>query len=220
VKSISSPLGTFTQAELLRLSRLAIKDLEFCKLWSDISPPLQMALKIIHEGLGDRGQGVLWKGIDYPIDTTSLGELQSEANLLREGSFIFPGGHHLWNTGGPAALSLGQSSQFKHFLECLCGRPLGEPAINYNYYETPSHRAYPHVDVPESHLNTLLLLRHDSSRFKQSRLILYPYKEDPISIDFFPGELVVFWGGSTVHERTSLAEGELIQVLSVGYSAE
>ena len=117
-------------------------------------------------------------------------------------------------------MALGRAPAFKQLLERACGQELGDPVTHYNYYERESHRAYPHIDVPESHLNTVLMLQHDAIGPKQSQFVVYPYQEDPISFDLEPGELVLFWGGATVHERTPLVSGESIQVLSIGYSAE
>ncbi len=209
------------QNELLRYAQLAIKDLQYHRYWRDISPPLQMSLRLIHELRGDRGQGVLWKGIFRLEDAGScLTALRSEAQDLRENAYTFPGGHHVWNSGGPIAMALGRAPAFKQLLERACGQELGDPVTHYNYYERESHRAYPHIDVPESHLNTVLMLQHDAIGPKQSQFVVYPYQEDPISFDLEPGELVLFWGGATVHERTPLVSGESIQVLSIGYSAE
>lgn len=207
--------------ELLRYAQLAIKDLQYCRSWSDISPALRMSLRLINEFRGDRGQGLLWRGMFQLEDAgCSLDALLGEAGNLRTNAHTFPGGHHIWNSGGPVAEALGNNPVFKGLIEFGCGRKLGSPVTHYNYYECDNHRAYPHIDVPESHLNTVLMLKHDSVGARQSRFVIYPYQEDPISIDLEPGELVLFWGGATVHERTTLIPGESIQVLSIGYSAD
>lgn len=209
------------QGELLRYAQLAAKDLTYRPFWEDISAPLRMSLRVVNEICGDRGQGLLWRGrFDLAGANSSLTALRNEAAERRVEAYTFPGGHHLWNSGGPAALALGRHPNFKRLLETACGRELGEPMTHYNYYEQPQHRAYPHIDVPESHLNTVLMLQHSALGERQSRFVLYPYLSDPVSIDLEPGELVLFWGGATVHERSPLIAGEHVQVLSVGYTVD
>lgn len=202
---------------LFRSACMAVRKLGPCAGWSDIDPRVQTAIRVIREVRGRTGHGVFWHGRPGWLTPERMRGLLEESDQLRASAKPFLDGRfHHWTPGGAHAESLTRG-EVRSFLEEVVGRSLGAAFATYNYYEAQGQQAYAHVDHPEYELNILGVLRHEHDGSPRSALWVYPEDQPPIEVSLAPGEVVIFHGGSTVHQRTPVGENERVRVFTASY---
>ena len=202
---------------LFRSACMAIRKLTPCDRWADIPPPVQTAIRVIRAVRGSTGHGIFWKGHPDWLTPDRIAALDAESKRFRASAKPFLDGRfHYWTPGGEHAEALTQG-EARAFVERTLGRPLGNAFATYNYYDRPGHQAYTHIDHPEYELNVLGILSHEHTGSPRSALWVYPEDQDPIEVCLEPGEVVIFHGGSTVHQRTPVGPDERVRVFTAAY---
>lgn len=217
MESLHASLSASEDREaLFKFASMAVRKLGPCARWEDIPAPAQTAIRVIRAIRDATGHGVFWRGRPDWFTRDRLAALGEESLALRPTAKTFRGGHHRWIEGGPHADALTRD-EVRAFVEGIVGRPLGAAFATFNYYDREGEEAYAHVDHPEYELNLLGILEHTVTDRRTSALWVYPEGQAPIELTLEPGEVVVFHGGSTVHQRTPVSRGEHVRVVTAAY---
>lgn len=152
------------------------------------------------------------------LDDEILKGLVSEADESRPSALENRRGQFGARAGKLAAQFAG-SGPVTAFLERFAksGMTCGEST--FLYYESVGSGIVPHIDRPEFEYQILLMLRHTGYGARRSSLAVFP--DGPKSGRFFPmepGELVLFQAASVIHGRTDTTDGEVVNLLGLGFA--
>lgn len=207
-----------TRSEVLEVARCAARSISLVPKWTDITPPVRLALNLLKDAKPQLGHGIIWRGRLPWVGLDVLSCLADDARSRRDGAFLFPGKYHRWAEAGDFGKEFSTSSELGNFISSLLDMPLIPTSSTYNYYDEAGQSAYPHVDVDHAPVNALIMLKHEFQGAASSRLVVYPCESDPIPIDLAVGEVIVFWGGTTVHERLAVGTGETVWIMGAGFN--
>lgn len=159
--------------------------------------------------------GIAYYGRPSLISDALLSELIDEAQRRRLDA-LHEGDYHL-GCGGPLADRFSVSQPLLDFVTAHAG-PVSPTAIaSYLYYEKAGQGLDPHVDTDVFSVNLILMLRHEYSGNTASHLVIYPPDLSPKRFLLQPGEVVLLFADSIVHAREPLADGEEVNLLTIGF---
>lgn len=204
--------------ELMKLARRAIRSLKTCSDWEDIPEAIRLAMRLIRDMNKNLGHGIIASGKFSWMNEESTDLLLQEAMSLKKSANTFPGGYHKWATAGELGENFTTRNEILNFVRNKIGQDIVATSWNYNFYSAPGELAYPHIDMPHAPINALMMLSHNYIGSPKSKLVVYPLNSDPISLELSPGDFVLFWAGTTVHERTLLGENENVCIITASYN--
>jgi hypothetical protein len=159
--------------------------------------------------------GIAWRGRPSFITDEILRQMQEESAALRGHAERFD--EYFVVPAGPTARAIAASDEFRELVSKHSGGPVVSTGkTNYAYYDEVGLGIDPHIDTDEYPINTILLLEH---RFQAepSHLVLYPKGLPPQRILLEPGEIVIFFADSVVHQRERMKEGEVLRIAAFGF---
>jgi hypothetical protein len=120
---------------------------------------------------------------------------------------------------GRDALSLLSSGAFRAWAGDKIGVHSDQAlAASYVTYRRAGQRCSLHLDNPLTHGYNCLIGLHLARPPGKSKSMLRIFDRSHFSdIDLRPGRVILFDAACTPHARTSLAEGEIVQLLSIGF---
>ncbi|MFD2249592.1 hypothetical protein FHS82_004046 [Pseudochelatococcus lubricantis] len=160
--------------------------------------------------------GIAWRGRPSFLDHAMLNSLREEATRERQSALRHD--EHFLGCGGILANELASSTDLLSLVEGVAGSVAATGTASYIYYDEPGQNICPHIDTGIFSVNALFMLRHDFVDRPLSSLQLYPVDAPRETLQLEPGELIVFWADSVVHARTSVGPGEVVNILTVGFS--
>ena len=163
-------------------------------------------------------KGYQWRGYLPCFNEERIQSLKKESNQLRK--FATHATKHLLLEGAPIASELLVN---KDVVNCICKQiccdvKLKPSSTFYHWYDSPSHRVEPHVDIPEFGLSVLMLLSHNhKTENRKSSFFVYPPGATAQKINLAIGEAIILFSGSVVHARSAPAPGETVSTVSWGF---
>lgn len=159
--------------------------------------------------------GIAFVGRPPCVSDQLLSDLIAESQIrrkdaIREGSYVL-------GCGGPIVDTFSASSPLLDFVTNYAGPVNATSIASYLYYEQPGQGLDPHVDTDIFSVNLILMLRHDRSLGEGSHLVIYPPEGGPKRFLLKPGEGLLLFADSTVHAREPLSEGEVVNLLTIGF---
>lgn len=151
------------------------------------------------------------------LTTPILDELAAEAVAMR-GTAVQNSQLQFGARAGERALTFARSPEVLGLIDEFTSRRPACKEGTYLYYERPGAGIAPHIDRPEFTLQILLMLRHSGYGHRRSSLAIFP--DGPKSAIYFPlepGELILFQAANVTHGRTATSEGEIVNLLGLGY---
>jgi hypothetical protein len=184
-------------------------------------PALQVTLNALaaiqpHDRQAARS-GILWRGTPPWMTSELLAALQSEALDKREDALRYE--RQYLSPGASVASSLAVSPEFTQLARDVAGDVFPTGVASYLYYDAEGLGIAPHVDTEAFALNAILMLAHTAVAERKSHLVVYPANGgEPERIFLEPGELALLFADAVVHGRTPVAAGEVVHVLTIGFS--
>jgi hypothetical protein len=182
------------------------------------SASVRAALRVLRDlrhPPGAANNGVLFRGRPDWFSDRMLNDLRAEAATQR--AVARRSGRHWYARGGPRASELELSAELNEFVSSFAGPVKPTLRSNINFYEEAGDAVEPHFDRSEFGLNALFVVRHEHLGAARSSLYLYPADAPPERFDLVPGEVLLFYAGSVVHERTAVGPDEYLASCSFGY---
>jgi hypothetical protein len=159
--------------------------------------------------------GIAWRGRPAFITDEVLRRMQAESRDQRAQAQRFD--EYYVVTAGPTAQAISATDEFRALVSTHTGGPVVSTGkTNYAYYDEVGLGIEPHIDTDEYPINTILLLEHQY-RAEPSNLVLYPKGLPPQRILLEPGELIIFFADSVVHQRERMKEGEVLRIAAFGF---
>ena len=143
-----------------------------------------------------------------------LSALQQESVQSRHQARRFD--DHMLFSNAPLAKSFGASAELRDLIAGSIGGVQFTGRANYIYYDEPGMGIDPHIDDEVFSLNTILVLSHTFGA-ERSSLVLYPADGAVERYQLQPGELIVFFADSVVHQRERVHEGEALSIAAFGF---
>jgi hypothetical protein len=161
--------------------------------------------------------GVAWRDPRFRLPAYLLGPLAEEARQARSRA-VFDDGH--WAaTGGPVAEAVARSAELTAIARQVDPRLHPSGGDLYLYYESGG-QGRPHVDTDFFALTAMVMLERVRVPSACSHLLILQGDGAMERISLDPGEVILFWGGSTVHAREQVAEGERVTAFIAGFRGE
>lgn len=182
------------------------------------APSVRAALRVLRDlrhPPGAPNNGVLFHGRPDWFSDDMLAGLRAEAVTQRP--LARRSGHHWYARGGARASAFELSRELNDFVASFAGPVTPTLRCNINFYEEAGDAVEPHFDRSEFGLNALFVVRHEHAAPATSSLYLYPADAPPERYDLAPGEVLLFYAGSVVHERTAVGADEYLASCSFGY---
>ncbi len=143
-----------------------------------------------------------------------LAAMQRESAQSRAAARRFD--DHMLFSNAPLAKAFGASNELRDLIASAVGDVGSTGRANYIYYDEPGMGIDPHIDDAVFSLNTILMLSHTHGAEKSS-LVLYPADGSVERYQLRPGELIVFFADSVVHQRERVHEGEALSIAAFGF---
>lgn len=129
-------------------------------------------------------------------------------------------GPHELSPGGPVAERLADDTRLLAVASVAISADLQATGISsYLYYNREGDHLYPHVDTEIFAVNVILMVEHDppAAGGDGSALQVFADSGAPERVVLKPGEAVVLQAGGTVHGRETIAPGERLTILTIGF---
>lgn len=202
-----------SERELLK----TILSFSYTDLYSGGAKEVEDCLKILSKlqhRKGVREDGIAFLG-QSGISNNLFNAIDEESQALSINRIRFD--DHLVATAGKVGQQFGESEYLLNLVSTYIGKSYSTGKVNYLYYDSEGMGIKPHIDNDEFPINVILMLEHKyTSKFKSSlrfHLTDGSYKD----VYMNPGEIIIFYADSVVHERTPLSSGEKVRIAAFGF---
>ncbi|CCO49774.1 conserved hypothetical protein [Vibrio nigripulchritudo SOn1] len=159
--------------------------------------------------------GIAFVG-DAGISSSLFDAINSESQTLARDCMRFE--DHLVSTAGEIGKSFGKSEYLKNLVSAHVGKSYPTGKVNYLYYDSEGMGIKPHIDNDEFPINVIMMLEHESYSNSKSSLRFHLTDQSYKDVYLKPGELIIFFADTVVHERTPLSSGEIVRIAAFGYN--
>jgi hypothetical protein len=149
-----------------------------------------------------------------------LGELQAEA--AAQARISHRTGAQELSPGGPRAVALSSDpAVIDHLSEAVGHRVAPTEIGSYLYYNRAGDHLYPHVDTDIFSVNLITMVEHAVPAGMQiekgSALTIFTPGNELRRVPLKAGESAVLLASGTVHGRETIAAGESVTILTIGF---
>jgi len=161
--------------------------------------------------------GIAYRGFPQWLTDPLLRGLQAEAEKRRHEPLDRT--DHFLGCGGELADELANDEALVSFVEKCVGRIAPTGIASYLFYDRAGLGIRPHVDTEVFSLNLMIMLRHDvPASLTPSATRIFPAEGPSEEHRLAVGEAMLMYGNSVVHTRSPIAEGEVVHLLTIGFS--
>lgn len=160
--------------------------------------------------------GIVYRGYPDWLTPDLLVALQAEATRRRHEPLDRH--DHYLGCGGTVADSLAINAAVTAFVGQAAGDVEPTGVASYLYYDRAGLGIRPHVDTDVFSVNLMLMLHHTHpDNGEPSATVVFPSGQSPERHRLGVGEVMLMFGGSVIHTRSILREGEVVHLLTIGY---
>lgn len=165
--------------------------------------------------------GIAYKGRPQFMTAELVADLQEEAKKFRSKAVVNID-QYLSGAETDTKDSVAEKLEDLDLLHSLVNQYAGPcmPSFisNYIYYDSPGQCSKPHVDNDFTAITVMIGLEHRyQNNTETSASVSYWANKPRYDYRLAPGELAIFFGASTLHGRTPVADNEIVNSLLLSY---